>query len=178
MIYNALYCIALHCIALHCTALSFFHIQAFEPGVQSLDSTHTCEKTEIRTPEDYEKVHVIQSTEDRFGFHRNIVQQIKSMASTQKSCLLKKHVHFQIEMIVKTLTNLITIVFVMSMVYIMNLINKIVPDPYMDEIFHYPMTERYYAGNKQNGSCNSLGNYTYWDDKITTFPGLYIIGHM
>ena len=34
------------------------------------------------------------------------------------------------------------------MIYILSLINKTVPDPYMDEIFHFPMTERYFAGNK------------------------------
>lgn len=34
-----------------------------------------------------------------------------------------------------------------------------------DEIFHYPQTRQYCAGNWQA-----------WDPKITTFPGLYIIG--
>lgn len=24
--------------------------------------------------------------------------------------------------------------------------NQLVPDPYMDEIFHYPMTKRYFEG--------------------------------
>ena len=64
------------------------------------------------------------------------------------------------------------------MIYIMGLINKIVPDPYMDEIFHFPMTERYFSGKQLNTMFNRLGNYTYWDNKITTFPGLYIVGHM
>ena len=38
-----------------------------------------------------------------------------------------------------------------------------VPDPYMDEIFHVPQTQRY---------CR--GDFQYWDPKITTFPGLYL----
>jgi alpha-1,2-glucosyltransferase len=34
-----------------------------------------------------------------------------------------------------------------------------------DEPFHVPMTQRY---------CN--GDFGYWDPKITTFPGLYVLG--
>ena len=34
-----------------------------------------------------------------------------------------------------------------------------------DEPFHVPMTQRY---------CQ--GDFLYWDPKVTTFPGLYIIG--
>merc|ERR1711953_1449527 len=40
---------------------------------------------------------------------------------------------------------------------------KIAPDPLIDEVFHIPAANRY---------CQ--GNYSYWDDKITTPPGLYI----
>ncbi|KAL4518927.1 hypothetical protein Ndes2437B_g04811 [Nannochloris sp. 'desiccata'] len=40
-----------------------------------------------------------------------------------------------------------------------------VPEPYMDEIFHIPQTQRYFNGQ-----------WTNWDPKITTFPGLYLIG--
>lgn len=36
-------------------------------------------------------------------------------------------------------------------------------DVYMDEIYHIPQAQSY---------CNH--NFTYWDDKITTFPGLYL----
>jgi alpha-1,2-glucosyltransferase len=36
-------------------------------------------------------------------------------------------------------------------------------DPYMDEIFHIPQSQKY---------CR--GNFTEWDPKITTFPGLYL----
>ncbi|XP_023346640.1 putative Dol-P-Glc:Glc(2)Man(9)GlcNAc(2)-PP-Dol alpha-1,2-glucosyltransferase [Eurytemora carolleeae] len=45
-----------------------------------------------------------------------------------------------------------------------NLVNVSVPDPYMDEIFHIPQAQQY---------C--LGNFTAWDSKITTLPGLYLI---
>ena len=37
------------------------------------------------------------------------------------------------------------------------------PDPYMDEIFHVPQARRYCAGN-----------FSEWDEKITTLPGLYL----
>lgn len=42
-----------------------------------------------------------------------------------------------------------------------------VTEPYVDEIFHFPQTVRY---------CQ--GDFTYWDDKITTPPGLYILGYV
>jgi alpha-1,2-glucosyltransferase len=36
--------------------------------------------------------------------------------------------------------------------------------PYMDEIFHIPQAQKY---------CQ--GDFKYWDPKITTFPGLYLV---
>ena len=45
------------------------------------------------------------------------------------------------------------------------LVNKIVPEPYMDEFFHVRQTQAYCAGR-----------WAEWDPKITTFPGLYLIG--
>uniref|UniRef100_A0A6G1SMM9 Dol-P-Glc:Glc(2)Man(9)GlcNAc(2)-PP-Dol alpha-1,2-glucosyltransferase n=1 Tax=Aceria tosichella TaxID=561515 RepID=A0A6G1SMM9_9ACAR len=47
--------------------------------------------------------------------------------------------------------------------YISNSINNAVKEPYMDEIFHVPQAQRY---------CQ--GNFTYYDPKITTPPGLYL----
>lgn len=44
------------------------------------------------------------------------------------------------------------------------LFNSIVPEAYMDEIFHIPQAQQY---------C--VGNFSYWDSKITTPPGLYLI---
>ncbi|PSR98278.1 Dol-P-Glc:Glc(2)Man(9)GlcNAc(2)-PP-Dol alpha-1,2-glucosyltransferase [Actinidia chinensis var. chinensis] len=44
------------------------------------------------------------------------------------------------------------------------LVNRIVPEPYMDEIFHVPQAQQY---------CN--GNFRSWDPMITTPPGLYYI---
>ncbi|RIB21128.1 Glycosyltransferase Family 59 protein [Gigaspora rosea] len=51
--------------------------------------------------------------------------------------------------------------------FIANLVNTVVPDPYMDEIFHIPQAQRY---------CE--GNYHEWDPKLTTPPGLYIISNL
>ncbi|CAG8840605.1 21842_t:CDS:2, partial [Racocetra persica] len=45
--------------------------------------------------------------------------------------------------------------------------NTVVPNPYMDEIFHIPQAQRY---------CE--GNYHEWDPKLTTPPGfigLYVV---
>ena len=39
-----------------------------------------------------------------------------------------------------------------------------VNEPYMDEVFHVPQTQRY---------CK--GDFVYWDPMITTFPGLYLV---
>ncbi|KAL6277898.1 hypothetical protein ACE6H2_021499 [Prunus campanulata] len=44
------------------------------------------------------------------------------------------------------------------------LVNQIVPEPYMDEIFHVPQAQQY---------CK--GNFRSWDPMITTPPGLYYL---
>ncbi|KAL2541920.1 DIE2/ALG10 family [Abeliophyllum distichum] len=44
------------------------------------------------------------------------------------------------------------------------LVNRVVPEPYMDEIFHVPQAQQY---------CK--GNFRSWDPMITTFPGLYFL---
>lgn len=44
--------------------------------------------------------------------------------------------------------------------------NVLQPTPYIDEIFHIPQTQQY---------CK--GHWNAWDSKITTPPGLYIIGY-
>lgn len=54
----------------------------FESGDPSLDSTRNCETTEVREPAVYDQVHVIQSTEDRFGFHRAIIELNQSRVSS------------------------------------------------------------------------------------------------
>ena len=43
-------------------------------------------------------------------------------------------------------------------------VHKICPFPLIDEIFHIPATQRY---------CE--GNFAYWDPKITTPPGPYLL---
>ena len=45
-----------------------------------------------------------------------------------------------------------------------NMVNKTVEEPYMDEFFHVRQTQAYCAGN-----------FSQWDEKITTLPGLYLI---
>ncbi|KAG9062105.1 glucosyltransferase [Linnemannia hyalina] len=45
--------------------------------------------------------------------------------------------------------------------------SRIVPQPYMDEIFHIPQAQRY---------CQ--GDYWTWDPKLTTPPGLYVISNI
>lgn len=44
-----------------------------------------------------------------------------------------------------------------------SLVNEVVPDAYMDETLHVPQAQRY---------C--LGDFEAWDDRITTFPGVYL----
>ncbi|CAH8318897.1 unnamed protein product [Eruca vesicaria subsp. sativa] len=55
----------------------------------------------------------------------------------------------------------ITSLWVIPMLMI---VNHIVPEPYMDEIFHVPQAQQY---------CN--GNLRSWDPMITTPPGLYYL---
>jgi hypothetical protein len=47
------------------------------------------------------------------------------------------------------------------------LVNKLVPEPYLDEVFHVPQAQAYYAGR-----------WGDWDDKITTPPGLYVYSYL
>ncbi|KAK6435303.1 glucosyltransferase [Oleoguttula sp. CCFEE 5521] len=46
-------------------------------------------------------------------------------------------------------------------------VNSIVPDPYLDEVFHVPQAKQY---------CD--GRFLPWDPKITTPPGLYFISYL
>lgn len=46
-------------------------------------------------------------------------------------------------------------------------VQKIQPNPFIDEIFHIPQCQRY---------CE--GDFRYWDTKITTPPGLYLLGYV
>ncbi|KAM0265183.1 hypothetical protein ACHAQJ_000336 [Trichoderma viride] len=46
----------------------------------------------------------------------------------------------------------------------LGVVSEIVPEPYLDEVFHIPQAQRY---------CK--GKFLEWDDKITTPPGLYWI---
>ena len=48
----------------------------------------------------------------------------------------------------------------------LNQVCEIVPEPYLDEVFHVPQAQAYWAGSWQT-----------WDPKITTPPGLYIYSY-
>ncbi|KAL2722713.1 hypothetical protein V1478_009576 [Vespula squamosa] len=56
------------------------------------------------------------------------------------------------------------IIFVISTTSLFMYLNRIQPHYFIDEIFHIPQTLQY---------CD--GNYTVWDSKITTLPGLYFL---
>ncbi|KAI1001832.1 hypothetical protein K3495_g6372 [Podosphaera aphanis] len=47
------------------------------------------------------------------------------------------------------------------------LVTKIVPEPYLDEVFHIPQAQAY---------CDH--KYDVWDPKITTPPGLYVVASL
>ncbi|KAI8079750.1 asparagine-linked glycosylation 10 [Halteromyces radiatus] len=51
-----------------------------------------------------------------------------------------------------------------ALAIVAQLVNHLVPDSYMDEIFHIPQAQQY---------CQ--GDYVTWNPKLTTPPGLYII---
>ncbi|KAL1707042.1 glycosyltransferase family 59 protein [Schizophyllum commune] len=54
--------------------------------------------------------------------------------------------------------------FCAAAVSVLKEVNKHVTEPYMDEPFHVPQAQAYCAGN-----------FSHWDPKITTPPGLYIV---
>ena len=58
---------------------------------------------------------------------------------------------------------LVISVYTVTLGIVGDLVNKTVPEPYMDEIFHIPQVQQYCAGN-----------FSHWDQKITTLPGLYL----
>lgn len=41
---------------------------------------------------------------------------------------------------------LLSVVSIVISLIAVTKMNQLVPDPYMDEIFHYPMTKRYFEG--------------------------------
>ncbi|BGP43690.1 glucosyltransferase [Rhodotorula kratochvilovae] len=54
--------------------------------------------------------------------------------------------------------------WVAGMVVVAVAVNRAVPEPYMDEIFHVPQAQAY---------CR--GDWSYWDPALTTPPGLYLV---
>ena len=58
-------------------------------------------------------------------------------------------------------------VFLGITVALLRYFNEIQPEPYMDEIFHIPQAQNY---------CSY--NFSHWNTKITTLPGLYIVSLM
>lgn len=65
------------------------------------------------------------------------------------------------------LVALVSSILYLVLHYVTNLIYNAVKEPYMDEIYHIPQAQRY---------C--LGNFTYYDPKLTTPPGLYVITYI
>ncbi|KAI1334435.1 DIE2/ALG10 family-domain-containing protein [Xylariaceae sp. FL0016] len=66
----------------------------------------------------------------------------------------------------KLLVAVIVIDFAISQLALrwLQFVDKNVPEPYLDEIFHIPQAQAY---------CDK--RYYHWDDKITTPPGLYVL---
>lgn len=62
---------------------------------------------------------------------------------------------------------LVCSILYLALHFITNSIYNAIKQPYMDEIFHVPQTQRY---------CQ--GNITYYDPKLTTPPGLYLITYL
>lgn len=70
-------------------------------------------------------------------------------------------VHLQLS----NIFNILILLIISS--WLMKTFNKSQATPYMDEIFHIPQAQNY---------CD--GNFHYWNDKITTLPGLYLFSQM
>lgn len=69
--------------------------------------------------------------------------------------------------------------------YFFMLVSQEVPSPYLDEVFHVPQTQRYcracnsgYRGALSVFDLGGLLRRVKWNDKITTPPGLYLLGNI
>ncbi|KAG9447554.1 hypothetical protein H6P81_013682 [Aristolochia fimbriata] len=58
----------------------------------------------------------------------------------------------------------VALVVSLWVILVFTMVNRIVPEPYMDEIFHIPQAQQF---------CK--GNFRSWDPMITTPPGLYCL---
>ncbi|TMW60727.1 hypothetical protein Poli38472_000769 [Pythium oligandrum] len=58
-----------------------------------------------------------------------------------------------------------TLAVALAYALVLERVNHVVSEPYMDEIFHVPQAQKY---------CQ--GRFDEWDPKITTFPGVYFVG--
>lgn len=59
--------------------------------------------------------------------------------------------------------NVIQVIFMIFLGIFLSNTSLLSIDPYMDEVFHIPQAAKY---------CS--GNFSHWDPKITTLPGLYL----
>lgn len=114
-------------------------LSVFEQGSQSVESNRNCSRTEFRKPSDYEDAHVLESTEHLFDYSH-----IASFGNSTSLLIVYSinSFHMKIDTILIILS-----IFVISISFmIMIKMNKDVTEPYMDEIFHFPMTQRYFNG--------------------------------
>ena len=111
-------------------------LSVFENGNESIESNQNCTKTEIRRPCDYEDVHVIPSLHNQY----NNILQCMNNRETESFCIVC------FIMKVDTILLFLSILWIVISLCTVMKMNKEVSEPYMDEIFHYPMTERYFEG--------------------------------
>lgn len=73
------------------------------------------------------------------------------MPSTQRDSDLSRAARFAIPFVL------------LSVAFWLSKVNSVVPEPYLDEVFHVPQAQAYWAHR-----------WSHWDPKITTPPGLYV----
>lgn len=61
----------------------------------------------------------------------------------------------------------IAIFFLTSILVIFTILQRVQPLPFIDEVFHIPQAQKYCVDN----------NFSSWDNKITTPPGLYLVSY-
>ena len=62
-----------------------------------------------------------------------------------------------------TIQMAVLVAFLGATIGILKIVEETQPEPYMDEIFHIPQAQNY---------CSY--NFSHWNNKITTLPGLYL----
>ncbi|KJZ79957.1 hypothetical protein HIM_00671 [Hirsutella minnesotensis 3608] len=82
-------------------------------------------------------------------------------------CLLMAIFYSRLRLLPKTWALILPVLVAVASLAWASAVSRVVPEPYLDEVFHVPQAQKY---------CE--GKFREWDDKITTPPGLYLLSNL